>query len=188
MRNREGIDSSEKQPQSKDNTFDKRHASFKLGNDTGNQGDGRENCDKVLPDPPEGREYLKVEIVGKRGEPLGEIDRLRDNVIIEDKNAKGIDTPRPITGVPVQTAEQWAERHIYEKTETRIENLQLAVSTRPTKDGSQEAPSLDKVKSIREIQFHIETRNPEIEKATERQLDNLRSRFPEWRFAAFYGK
>lgn len=181
-------DSTEKQSQSKDNSFDKRHASFKPGRDTGNQGDRRENSENGdPPDPPEGKEYLKVEIVGKRGEPLGEIDRLRDNVMIEDKNAKGIDTLHPITGVPVLTAEQWAEKQIYKKTEKRIENLQIAVSTRPTKDGSPEVPSLDKVKSIHEIHFHIEAKIPAIEKATEKQLDNLRARFPGWRFSASYG-
>lgn len=187
MRNREVTDSTEKKSQSKDDAFKNLHASFKPGGDTGNQGDGRDNGDKDPPGPPEGKEYLKVEIVGKRGEPLGEIDKLQGNVIIEDKNAKGLDTLDPRTGAPFQTAEQWAEKQIYKKTERRIENLQIAASTRPAKDGSPEVPSLDKVKSIREIHFHIEAKNPAIEKATEKQLDNLRARFPGWRFSASYG-
>lgn len=128
-----------------------------------------------------------VEIVDARGSPLGEIDRIRGGVIIEDKSAQGINTIHPRTGLPQQTPEQWAERQIYRKTVVRIRNLQTASATRPTVRGSATVPNLSEVQSIRELQFHVDADTPELRNAVVDQLARLRSQFPDWKFTAKFG-
>ena len=60
MRNREGTDSTERQSQSKDNGFDRRHASFKPGGDTEAQSDARTRSEQVKQET-ESRQYTTIE-------------------------------------------------------------------------------------------------------------------------------
>jgi len=53
-----------------------------------------------------------VEIVDRRGSPLGEFDRIEGGVLVEEKSAKGLGRLNPRTGLRAQTAESWAERRI----------------------------------------------------------------------------
>jgi len=133
-------------------------------------------------------EYKEVEIVDKMGNPVGEFDKIEKGLLIEDKSAKGLSTLHPKTGKPLQTAEQWAEKQIYEKSIVRIENLQnKAASTRATKSGSQVVPSLNEIKTIRKLQFRIEGDSPELKNAVEEQIKKLSQKYPDWEFSAKFG-
>lgn len=133
-------------------------------------------------------EYKEVEIVDKMGKPIGEFDKIEKGLFVEDKSAKGLSTLHPKTGKPLQTAGQWAEKQIYEKSVVRIENLQnKAVATRATKSGSQVVPSLDEIKTIRKLQFRIEGDSPELRNAVEEQIKKLSQKYPNWEFSAEFG-
>ena len=89
----------------------------------------------------------------------------------------------------MQTPEQWATKQIYEKSVTRIENLQnAAVSTRATGNGSQTIPSLGEIKSIRKLEFRIDGDTPELRNAVEKTIKDLSQKYPDWRFSTTFGK
>jgi hypothetical protein len=134
--------------------------------------------------PPESR---GVEIVDARGSPLGELDHVQQGKFVEDKSAHGLLTPHPKTGLPQQTADEWAQRQIFKKTQVRIENLKQATATRPTPHGSPTVPSLQEIKGIRHIEFRVESSTPAVQAAVEKQLAALRSQNPGWTFTATYG-
>ncbi len=134
-------------------------------------------------------EYREVEIVNKTGKPIGEFDKIEQGSFVEEKSAKGLSILHPRTGKPIQTAEQWARKQVYEKSVTRIENLQNeAVSTRATKSGSQDIPSLEEIKSIRKLEFRIEGDSLELRKAVGKELQSLSQKYPDWKFTAEFGK
>lgn len=54
--------------------------------------------------------------------------------------AKGLNKLNPKTGLSAQTAEQFADKQIYQKTVKRIEKLKEAEATRATVNGSQVIP------------------------------------------------
>ncbi len=88
----------------------------------------------------------------------------------------------------MQSAGQWAEKQIYEKSVVRIENLQnKAAATRATKGGSQVVPSLDEIKTIRKLQFRIEGDSPELRNAVEEKIKKLSQKYPKWEFTAKFG-
>jgi hypothetical protein len=129
--------------------------------------------------------FRNVEFVDARGSPLGEFDQIANGVLVEDKSARGLGTINPKTGKPQETADQWAQGQIFEKTDARISNLQKAVSTR-TKD-SNGAPSLDEIKAMRHLEFRIESTAPEIQRAVQTQIDRLKAKYPDWTFTAKFG-
>jgi hypothetical protein len=134
-------------------------------------------------------EYREVEIVNKKGSPIGEFDKIEKGLFVEEKSAKGLSNLHPRTGKPLQTPEQWARKQVYEKTVTRIENLQNeAVSTRATKNGSTEIPSLQEIKSFRKLEFRIEGDTTILRKAVEKELKELSRKYPNWEFTAEFGK
>jgi len=131
--------------------------------------------------------YRGVEIVDAKNAPVGEFDKITGGIFIEEKSAKGINTPHPLTGKPVQTPEQWAERQVFDKTVVRIEKLKTASATRPTKGGSPTVPPLGEIQNMRELHFHIEAATPEIQAAVLVHLQNLTAKYPDWKFAAMFG-
>lgn len=134
-------------------------------------------------------EFNEVEILDKQGIPVGEFDKIEKELFVEEKSAKGLNTLHPRTGKPIQTPEQWATKQIYEKTVARIENLQnVAVSTRATQKGSQSIPSLNEIKSIRNLEFRIEGDTPELKNAVEKAVKDLSQKYPDWKFSATFGR
>jgi len=134
-------------------------------------------------------DFAEVEIVNSAGAPSGEfdgIDMLRQ-AFMEDKSAAGINTINPNTGQPYQTASQWAQNQIYNKTQTRINNLSNAVNTRPTVNGSPTVPSLQEIQGFKKLFFRIDYSDANLIQAVEDQLVNLRSQFPNWEFSAHLG-
>ena len=128
-----------------------------------------------------------VEIVDAKGSTLGEFDEINNGQFIEDKLAKGLNTTHPKTGLPVQTAEQWASKQIYSKSVVRIDNLAHANATRPTVGGTPNVPSLGQIKGIKDLKFRIDSKAPDVQSATEVQLQRLRAKYPDWTFSAEYG-
>ncbi|KPL91729.1 hypothetical protein SE18_01435 [Herpetosiphon geysericola] len=149
--------------------------------------EGAERAAKQVPEALANRTYREVEIVDAKGSPLGEFDKIDNGIIVEEKAAQGLDRVNPRTGLPAQTADQWAEKQIYKKTQVRIDNLDEAVSSRPTVNGSPDVPSLEDIKTIRDIRFHLNGDSPELRSAVQKQMDALKQRYPDWNFDAEYG-
>jgi RHS repeat-associated protein len=152
---------------------------------------GSEALDDAIrfPAKPGGRVVKEVEIVDKRGAPLGEFDEidLSKSCFVEDKSAKGLARPHPKTGKPVQTPEDWAAKQVGKKTRVRIENLKKADATRATKGGSTDVPSLDEIKDIKKLHFRIESDDPAVQRAVQREMEQLKADYPDWDFTAEFG-
>ncbi len=140
-----------------------------------------------------------VEIVDKKGSPLGEIDEIRAGVIRERKSAQGIGTINPKTGKPFPGSDEstWAQKQIYGKTKTRIENLKVADATRPSgrmsedpvqAAGSSVYPNIKELQTIRKLEFRIDADTPGLRAQVEIQINRLRTEFSDWTFTATYGK
>jgi hypothetical protein len=134
--------------------------------------------------------YQFVEITDVNGSPIGEFDTVvHDGVatdrFIEDKSARGLKHPKNR-----KTPGEWARRQIFEKTNTRIQNVRDAVGSRPRPDGlgSSSVPTLDQLRTIREFEFVIESADPDVQVAVEAELANLRAQHPGVRFTARFGK
>ena len=85
------------------------------------------------------------------------------------------------------TASQWAQNQIFNKTQTRINNLGNAVSTRPTVNGSPTVPTPQEIQGFKKLFFRIDFSDSNLIQAVEDQLINLRSAFPGWEFSAHLG-
>lgn len=84
---------------------------------------------------------------------------------------------------------QWAEKHIFNKTVVRIENLKnVAVGTRATKGGSQTIPLLSDIKDFKSLHFKLDGNSPELINAVRQQLTNLKNKYPDWTFTVEFGK
>jgi hypothetical protein len=134
-----------------------------------------------------GKEFKNVEILDKSGKPLGEFDRIRGDVLIEEKSAKGLNTIPPGKSAPMQTPEQWAERQIYKKTKTRIQNLNVATGTRDATQKNVMVPTLDEIKQLRKLEFHIDAGGDALRLAVADEIAKLRKEFPDWTFDAKFG-
>jgi len=139
------------------------------------------------PESLSGQRFRGVEIVDAHGNPLGEFDEIAAGIFIEEKSALRFGHMHPRTGRPVQTIAQWAEKHIFQKTVVRIDNLQRAAATRPAPGGSPSIPTLQAILGIRTFQFKIMATVPEIQHAVQAQLTRLRARFPAWEFSVIFG-
>ncbi len=128
-----------------------------------------------------------VELVDARNSPLGEFDGIdmAGRRFVENKSATGIERPTPRTGLPQQTATQWAVRQIATKTTSRIRALANAVATRGP-SGS-EVPSLAEIQSFRHIHFMIDGTSPALRAAVFAELASLRTAHPGWTFTAEFG-
>ncbi|HEX4611065.1 MAG TPA: DUF4157 domain-containing protein [Urbifossiella sp.] len=119
-----------------------------------------------------------VEITDASKNPTGEIDEVRGGVIREKKSALGIGTINPKTGQPFTNSSEkaWAEKQIYDKTMTRINNLGTADATRAsakmTEDpaqgaGSRSFPTVKELQGVRKYEFVIESDTPTLRKEVE---------------------
>ncbi|ETT65639.1 WXG100 family type VII secretion target [Paenibacillus sp. FSL H8-0457] len=156
------------------------------GGNGGASGDGRKSGDEGAGNV---KPVKEVEIVDKNGRPIGELDEidLKNGVFYEDKTAKGLNIVNPKTGLPAQTPQQFADKQILDKTRKRIVNLEEAIATRPTKNGTPDVPSLDQIQNIRKFVFRLDGDTPELRQAVENSLNQLRKEFPDHTFEAIFG-
>jgi len=89
---------------------------------------------QIVPD------FKEIYLAGLRNEAVGEFDgiNLAEKIFIEDKSAHRLNAINPRTGLPAQTVNQWADKHVYGATATRIEALKTAKHTYP-----QPAPDIE---------------------------------------------
>ncbi len=134
------------------------------------------------------RFFKNVEILNRGGGPIGEFDgvNLDEMKFVEDKSAVGLKRVNPRTGMPAQTASDWARRQIFDKTNARIANLQEAVRTRPS-GGATAAPDMATMRSIHHLEFDITDDSPEVRTAVDAALKSLRETHPNWNFTAVFG-
>jgi len=134
------------------------------------------------------KDFEEVEILDEQKKPIGEFDGIdtEAKAFIEDKSARGLDTINPRTGKPYQTPQDWASKQIYDKTVTRIENLETASSTRPKIGDS--APSIDEIRDYKKLEFRIEeSSNEALKDAVQDQIERLSKKYPDWEFNVEYG-
>ncbi|MDR9855848.1 PrsW family glutamic-type intramembrane protease [Paenibacillus sp. VCA1] len=133
--------------------------------------------------------YRGVELYDSRNSPLGEIDGidLEKGVFYEAKSAEGLDRIHPKTGKPQQTPQEFTDKQLYKKTKVRINNLQKAVGTRTTPDGTPEIPTLEQIKGIRRFEFQLDGDTPALRAAAENSLNRLRQEFPDYTFSIRFG-
>ncbi|WP_181438865.1 pre-toxin TG domain-containing protein [Paenibacillus sambharensis] len=131
----------------------------------------------------------EVEIVNQRGESLGEFDEidLNKGIFYEDKSAQGLNKVNPKTGLPAQTPQEFANKQILTKTRNRISALENATSTRTTVNGSQEIPTLEEIKGIKEFVFRLDGDTPELRQAVYNSVNKLKEEFPDYKFSATFG-
>ncbi|MFE6077309.1 WXG100 family type VII secretion target [Paenibacillus sp. NPDC057886] len=131
----------------------------------------------------------EVEIINKRGESLGEFDEidLKKGVFYEDKSAQGLHKVNPKTGLPAQTPQEFADKQILTKTRNRIFALENATSTRTTVHGSQEIPTLQEIKGIKEFVFRLDGDTPNLRQAVNKSINKLKEEFPDYKFSATFG-
>ena len=135
-------------------------------------------------------DYEEVEIVTTGNAVVGEFDgiNLKEKMFIENKTAKGMYAVNPKTGLRAQTSEEWAIKHIFDKTQKRIDGLKIAAATRPTKKGTPAVPSIDQIRDFRRLHFRIEEDTPNVRGAIEKQVQKLEITNPDWEFTTEYGK
>ena len=83
-----------------------------------------------------------------------------------------------------QTESQWAYKQIYKKGANRINALQ---QSNFTLSGSDNLPNAEELKNIKNYVFRIDADTPELRKAVQQELDNLKSTYPNYNFSAIYG-
>ena len=134
--------------------------------------------------------YTGVEITDPYGKPLGEFDEIdfTNKIFYEDKSARELNTLNPVTNMPFQTADQWATKQIYDKTSVRIQNLQKAVATRATVNGTKDVPKLSDINNIKKFVFRIEADTPEIKSAVNDAMSKLSRQYEGYTFEATYGE
>ncbi len=130
-------------------------------------------------------DYQNIHLAGLRKEAVGEFDgvNLKEKIFIEDKTAEGLRVVNPKTGLPSQTAADWADKHIHYKTTSRIQALKITQYTYP-----QPAPDIERIRGFRRLHFRIDVDTPELRAATEEAMRRLRTENPTWEFTAQYGK
>ena len=126
------------------------------------------------------KNFKEVNIHGKINTELDEVD-LVNKIIYEDKSAKKLYMDNP--DVP-QTESQWAYKQIYKKGANRINALQ---QSNFTLSGSDNLPNAEELKNIKNYVFRIDADTPELRKAVQQELDNLKSTYPNYNFSAIYG-
>ena len=142
---------------------------------------------KVAVDASAVRVYRGVEIIDSTGKPIGEFDHIEGDTFIEDKSARGLNIINPKTGAPYQTADQWAQRQIFEKTSTRIDNLAQAVDTRATIGGTPDVPRISEIKELSKLEFRIENTTHSVQNSVAMQIQALQLKYPSWKFNAKFG-
>ncbi|MBK5073796.1 hypothetical protein I2492_13375 [Budviciaceae bacterium CWB-B4] len=94
----------------------------------------------------------------------------------------------PKTGLPAQTAEQFADKQVYQKTVNRIKNLEQADATRATVNGSQTIPSINEIREIKTFVFRLDGNSMELQNAVNQSIRSLKTEFPDYTFEAKFGR
>lgn len=125
---------------------------------------------------------------------MGELDGidLKNGIIYEDKAVKGLNIINPKTGKPQQSVEKWANKQIYEKTKTRIGNIDDAVDTKLpggiSLSDNVDVLSLDKIKNLKKFVFRLEGDSTDLRKAMSNVIEKLQREFPSYSFDVEYMK
>ncbi|WP_264934679.1 WXG100 family type VII secretion target [Paenibacillus sp. LS1] len=165
---------------------------FRSKDDIGSGGSGGGKPVKANVEPSKGSKInssKEVEIINQRGESLGEFDEidLNKGIFYEDKSAQGLNKVNPKTGLPAQTPQEFADKQIFTKTSNRIFALENATSTRTTVNGSQEIPTLEDIKGIKEFIFRLDGDTTELRQSVNNSIKKLKNEFPEYKFSAKFG-
>jgi hypothetical protein len=138
---------------------------------------------QIVPD------FEGVHLAGHRGEAAGEFDgiNMAGKIFIEDKSAQGLDRVNPKTGLKHQTPATWAHKQIFNKTVNRIEALHNAPYTYSTPNGPPHIPNIEQIRNFERLHFRVDADTPEVRKAVEEEIQNLKTRYPNWHFTAQYG-
>ncbi|WP_039730516.1 hypothetical protein, partial [Enterococcus mundtii] len=113
---------------------------------------------------------------------LDEID-LINKVIYEDKSASKLYMEKP--DFP-QTEKQWAYKHIFKKGSNRLDALNQTEISISGIDSSL-VSSMDEIKNIKDYTFRIDTDTPALREAVQEQINNLKTKYPDYNFNVTYG-
>ncbi|MEW4431262.1 WXG100 family type VII secretion target [Paenibacillus pabuli] len=126
--------------------------------------------------------YKEINIHGKLNSEIDEID-LKNKIIYEDKSAKKLYMDNP--NVP-QTEEQWALKQIFKKGSNRIIALQQT-EVKLSSSISQDVPLFEDITNIRNYVFRIDADTPKLRLAVQNELNNLKTKYPDYNFSAEFG-
>ena len=134
-------------------------------------------------------DFEGVYMAGQRGEAIGEFDgiNMAEELFIEDKSARGLAKVNPKTGLTYQTPVDWARKHVFDKTVTRIEALRTARYTYPTPGGPTAVPDIEQIRGFHRLHFRIDADTPQVRAAVEKEVQDLKKQYPAWDFTAQYG-
>ena len=138
---------------------------------------------QIVPD------FEGVHLAGPRGEAAGEFDgiNMAEKIFIEDKSAQGLNEVNPKTGLKYQTPAAWAHKHVFNKTVSRIKALHNAPYTYPSLNGPPAVPNIDQIRGFQRLHFRVDADTPEVKRAVENEVQNLKIQYPNWHFTAQYG-
>ncbi|MBT2284934.1 WXG100 family type VII secretion target [Paenibacillus polymyxa] len=134
------------------------------------------------PIPVKQESYKEVNIHGKLNSEIDEVD-LKNKIIYEDKSAKKLYMDNP--NVP-QTEEQWALKQIFKKGSNRITALQQT-EVKLSSSVSQDVPLFEDITNIRKYVFRIDADTPKLRSAVQNELNNLKTKYPDYNFSAEFG-
>lgn len=134
------------------------------------------------PVPVKQESYKEVNIHGKLNSEIDEVD-LKNKIIYEDKSAKKLYMDNP--NVP-QTEEQWALKQIFKKGSNRITALQQT-EVKLSSSVSQDVPLFEDITNIRKYVFRIDADTPKLRSAVQNELNNLKTKYPDYNFSAEFG-
>lgn len=92
----------------------------------------------------------------------------------------------PRTGLPAQSAQQFADKQIYAKTVSRIEAVQTVKATRSV-NRANDAPALNDIQNIKHFVFRLDGDSPELRQAVINSINQLRTKYPSYTFEATFG-
>ena len=85
-----------------------------------------------------------------------------------------------------QTEEQWALKQIFKKGSNRIIALQQT-EVKLSSSISQDVPLLEEITNIRNYVFRIDADTPKLRSAVQNELNNLKTKYPDYNFSAEFG-
>lgn len=85
-----------------------------------------------------------------------------------------------------QTEEQWALKQIFKKGSNRIIALQQT-EVKLSSSISQDVPLLEEITNIRNYVFRIDADTPKLRLAVQNELNNLKTKYPDYNFSAEFG-
>lgn len=85
-----------------------------------------------------------------------------------------------------QTEEQWALKQIFKKGSNRITALQQT-EVKLSSSVSQDVPLFEDITNIRKYVFRIDADTPKLRSAVQNELNNLKTKYPDYNFSAEFG-